>query len=65
VDNTQNIISFCTGYGGIELGLRRACVDVRTVCNVEIETLEQLMGLPIGWTDLGSWATESSHKQQN
>jgi len=27
--------------------------------------VEQLMGLPIGWTDLGSWATESSHKQQN
>ena len=25
---------------------------------------EQLMGLPIGWTDLGSWATESSHKPQ-
>ena len=41
VDNTQNIISFCTGYGGIELGLRRAGVDVRTVCNVEIETFVQ------------------------
>ena len=27
--------------------------------------VEQLMGLPIGWTDLGSWVTESSHKQQN
>ena len=37
MDNTQNIISFCTGYGGIELGLRRAGVDVRTVVNVEIE----------------------------
>ena len=37
VDSTQNIISFCTGYGGIELGLRRAGVDVRTVVNVEIE----------------------------
>src|SRR6056300_578456 len=37
VDNTQNIISFCTGYGGIELGLRGAGVDVRVVCNVEIE----------------------------
>jgi DNA (cytosine-5)-methyltransferase 1 len=41
VDNTQNIISFCTGYGGIELGLRRAGVDVRTVCNVEIEAFVQ------------------------
>ena len=37
MDSTQNIISFCTGYGGIELGLRRAGVDVRTVVNVEIE----------------------------
>jgi len=34
--------------------------------------VEQLMGLPVGWTqistewiDSGSWATESSHKQQN
>jgi hypothetical protein len=27
--------------------------------------VEQLMGLPIGWTDLGSWATESSPKPQN
>ena len=41
MDNTQNILSFCTGYGGIELGLRRAGVDVRTVVNVEIETFVQ------------------------
>jgi len=27
--------------------------------------VETLMGLPIGWTDLGSWGTESSHKPQN
>ena len=26
--------------------------------------VEQLMGLPIGWTDLGSWGMESSHKPQ-
>ena len=25
--------------------------------------VEQLMGLPVGWTDLGSWETESSPKQ--
>ena len=41
VDSTQNIISFCTGYGGIESGIRRAGVDVRTVCNVEIEVFVQ------------------------
>ena len=27
--------------------------------------VEQLMGLPIGWTDLGSWGMELSPKQQN
>ena len=27
--------------------------------------VEQLMGLSTGWTDLGSWATELSPKQQN
>ena len=41
VDSTQNIISFCTGYGGLELGIRRAGVDVRVVCNVEIEAFVQ------------------------
>ena len=41
MDNPQNIISFCTGYGGIELGLRRAGVDVRVICNVEIEAFVQ------------------------
>ena len=37
MDSTQNIISFCTGYGGIELGLRLAGANVRTVAYVEIE----------------------------
>jgi DNA (cytosine-5)-methyltransferase 1 len=41
VDNTQNIISFCTGYGGLELGIRRAGVDLRVICNVEIEAFVQ------------------------
>lgn len=41
VDSTQNIISFCTGYGGLELGIKRAGVDVRTVVNVEIEAFVQ------------------------
>jgi len=62
VDNTQNIISFCTGYGGLELGIRRAGVDVRTVVNVEIEafccanlvakTEEGRMDNAPIWTDL-------------
>ena len=37
MDNTQNIISFCTGYGGIELGIKRTGLDVRTIAYVEIE----------------------------
>ena len=41
VDSTQNIISFCTGYGGLELGIKRAGVDVRTVCYLEIEVYVQ------------------------
>ena len=62
MDNTQNIISFCTGYGGLELGIRRAGVDVRVICNVEIEAFVQanlvakteegrMDNAPI-WTDL-------------
>jgi DNA (cytosine-5)-methyltransferase 1 len=40
VDHTeeQRIISFCTGYGGIERGIERAGVNVRTVAACEIET---------------------------
>ena len=41
MDNPQNVISFCTGYGGLELGIGRAGVDVRIVCNVEIEAFVQ------------------------
>jgi DNA (cytosine-5)-methyltransferase 1 len=37
VDNPQNIISFCSGYAGLELGIERAGVDVRTICFVERE----------------------------
>ena len=62
MDNTQNIISFCTGYGGLEIGIRRAGVDVRVICNVEIEAFVQanlvakieegrMDNAPI-WTDL-------------
>ncbi len=62
MDSTQNIISFCTGYGGIDLGLRLAGANVRTVAYVEIETFAcanlvakieqgQMDAAPI-WTDL-------------
>jgi len=37
VGNTENIISLCTGYGGIELGLKRVSPNFCTVCYVEVE----------------------------
>ena len=39
MDNPKKLthISLCAGYGGIDLGLKRAIGDVRTVCYVEIE----------------------------
>jgi len=39
VDNPKELtcLSLCTGYGGIELGLRRAIGDLRTIAYVEIE----------------------------
>lgn len=43
MDNTKELthISLCAGYGGIDLGLRKALGDVRTVCFVEIESFVQ------------------------
>jgi len=68
VDNTQNIISFCTGYGGLELGLRIAGVDVRTVAYVEVEAFaaanlvakmeeNKLDAAPV-WTDIRTFPAE-------
>ncbi len=37
MDTTKTVISLCTGYGGIELGLRIAGIDVRAICMVERE----------------------------
>ena len=40
VDNTENtptLLSFCTGYGGIELGLEKAIGEIRVLAHVEIE----------------------------
>lgn len=67
----QKILSLCTGSRGLERGLERAGVDVRTVCFLEIEAficenLVQQMekGLldeaPI-WTDLKTFPYERFH----
>ena len=39
VDLTSELthISLCTGYGGVDLGLKRALQKIRTICYVEIE----------------------------
>ncbi len=66
MDNTEqstfNAISLCTGYGGLELGLRGVIKGLRTVCYVEIEAFAvanlvskieagKLDAAPI-WTDI-------------
>ena len=39
VDNTEELrcISLCTGYAGLEMGLKRVVPNLRTVCYVEVE----------------------------
>jgi len=64
VDNTKELqlLSFCTGYGGIERGLELAGVKFRTIAHVEIETFaianlvakmeaEQMVPAPV-WTNV-------------
>lgn len=70
VDTTQiNHISLCTGYGGIDLGLRRVLPSLRTIAYSEIEAFAvenllarmeagQLEAAPI-WSDLKSFPWES------
>jgi DNA (cytosine-5)-methyltransferase 1 len=41
VDSPQTVISFCTGFGGLELGIRRAGVDVFPIVYLENETFVQ------------------------
>ncbi len=73
VDNTEEtrIISFCTGYGGIELGLRRIGPSFRTVCYVEIEAFActnlvakieegKLDAAPV-WTDIKTFDGRPFH----
>lgn len=67
MDNTkkERIISICTGYGGLELGLEQAGVPVDPICYVEIEAFAcqnlvqkvesgQMAPAPI-WTDLATF----------
>jgi len=69
VGHTENIISFCSGYGGLERGIKRAGVDVRTVCYCEREAYVQAVlvkaieegrmdSAPI-WSDVVTFPAES------
>jgi DNA (cytosine-5)-methyltransferase 1 len=73
VDTTQTIthISLCSGYGGIDLGLRRCIPGLRTIAYSEIEAAAcelllarmeggQLDPAPI-WTDLKSFPWGAFH----
>ena len=65
MDNPQkspSVLSLCTGYGGIEIGLERVFGEVRTLAHVEIESYAianlvnkmetgQMVPAPI-WTDV-------------
>ena len=70
VDNTEELrcISLCSGYGGLDMGLKRAWPSVRTVAYVEIEAFavanlvakmeeDKLDAAPI-WTNLKTFDGE-------
>ena len=46
-------------------GLSNKATENKTNAKLNPNWVEQLMGLPIGWTDLGSWGMELSRKPQN
>jgi site-specific DNA-cytosine methylase len=71
VDNTQEYtcLSLCSGYGGLELGLRRVVPTLRTIAYVEVEAFAVanlvakmetgfLDAAPV-WTDIKTFDAES------
>ena len=71
VDNLEEFrcISLCTGYAGIELGLRRVIPNLRTVAYVEVEAFAcanlvakiekgELDAAPV-WTDIKTFPTKA------
>ena len=56
MDNTEKFthLSLCTGYGGIDLGLKRVVDNVRTIAYVEIEAFQcsnLVSKMEKGWLD--------------
>jgi len=75
VDNPEEFrcISLCTGYGGLELGIRRVIPALRTVCYVEVEAFAcanlvakieagELDAAPI-WTDIKTFNGRPFYKR--
>lgn len=74
MDNTKYtpaILSFCTGYGGIERGLEQAFGRTRTLAHVEIEAYAitnlvskmeagELVPAPV-WTDVKTFPGKDFH----
>lgn len=63
-DNTRgvNLVETLQRCGLLDQGKSNTCGKSRGSLNPR--WVEQLMGLPAGWTNLGSWATESFHNKQ-
>lgn len=70
VDNSKSIthVSLCTGYGGIDLGLRRSLPNLKTICYVERDAFaianlvgkieeDKMDAAPI-WSDLRTFPSE-------
>ena len=70
VDNSKSVthLSLCTGYGGIDLGLRRSLPDLKTICYVERDSFaianlvskieeDKMDAAPI-WSDLRTFPSE-------
>ena len=75
MDNTEELrcISLCSGYGGLDMGLKRAWPSVRTVAYVEIEAFavanlvakmeeDKLDAAPV-WTNLKTFPGDTFHNR--
>ena len=63
MDSTKTVthVSLCAGYGGIDLGLKRAVPDLRTVAFSEIEAFacaNLVAKMEAGWLDAAPIWTE-------
>ena len=62
VDNPQNVISFCTGYGGLELGIRRTGVILEQSAMLRSKPAQANLVAKI---EEGGWITPLSTGSKN